>query len=101
MMMKIMIMIIVMIMMMIVSSYHIDEKSYLYHIIIIIINEGDYEELQKSTEDWYTYRGLVTERLEVVTRQLAEREWMDTLMPDIETVEEIVVGSDEDMSDDD
>lgn len=91
-----------MLMMMIVSSYHIDEKSYLYHIITIIINnEGDYEELQKSTEDWYTYRGLVTERLEVVTRQLAEREWMDTLMPDIETVEEIVVGSDEDMSDDD
>jgi len=43
----------------------------------------------------------VTERLEVVTRQLAEREWMDTLMSDIETVEEIVVGSDEDMSDDD
>lgn len=76
----------------------INEKSYLYH---IIINEGDYEELQKSTEDWYTYRGLVTERLEVVTRQLAEREWMDTLMSDIETVEEIVVGSDEDMSDDD
>ncbi len=76
----------------------INEKSYLYHIIII---EGDYEELQKSTEDWYTYRGLVTERLEVVTRQLAEREWMDTLMSDIETVEEIVVGSDEDMSDDD
>lgn len=76
----------------------INEQSYLYHIIII---EGDYEELQKSTEDWYTYRGLVTERLEVVTRQLAEREWMDTLMSDIETVEEIVVGSDEDMSDDD
>ena len=33
---------------------------------------GDYEVLNKDAENWYTYRGLVAQRLEVVARTLYE-----------------------------
>ena len=48
---------------------------------------GDYDELNKSAENWYTYRGLVTQRLEVVARTLHERDY-ESLIDGQEVIEE-------------
>ena len=48
---------------------------------------GDYELLNRAAENWYTYRGLVTQRLEVVARTLHERDY-ESLLEGQEVIEE-------------
>ena len=58
---------------------------------------GDYEQLNKAAENWYTYRGLVTQRLEVVARTLHERDY-ESLIEGQEVIEE---GEESDEEEDD
>lgn len=58
---------------------------------------GDYEQLNRSAENWYTYRGLVTQRLEVVARTLHERDY-EALIDNHDVIEE---GEESDEEDED
>eukprot|EP00981_Chlorochromonas_danica_P004747 scaffold954_cov173-Ochromonas_danica.AAC.33 len=54
---------------------------------------GDYEELNIDVENWYAYRGLVSQRLELIVEFLEEQE---QLMNEIGAQEVIEEGDDED-----
>jgi len=43
---------------------------------------GDYEELNQQAENWYTYRSLITQRLEVVVNTLNEHNYNDLVDQD-------------------
>lgn len=58
---------------------------------------GDYDKLNVDVENWYTYRSILSERLELVLQLLAEKQFFD--FNQIEAVE--VIEEDDDEKEDD